>query len=63
MCGRPPLSKSIGGVVTIGSGTFMCPACMRGTRPLAMMGSVERVLIKLSRSMRVESHRLSRSPA
>jgi hypothetical protein len=32
----------------------MYPACARGARPLAMTGPVERLLIKLSRSMRVE---------
>jgi hypothetical protein len=53
----------LAGVLKIGYGTFMCPACVRGSRPLAMMESVERVLIKLSRSMRVESRRVSRSPA
>lgn len=26
MCGRPPLGKRVSGALTIGSGTFMCPA-------------------------------------
>src|SRR6266849_3002121 len=62
MRGRPPLGKSF---LTAFYGTVRFP-CVRpvacGLRPLAMMVSMDRVLIKLARFC-CESPSLSRSPA
>jgi hypothetical protein len=42
MCGRPLCRKRIR-QDDDGSGASMCPACLRGTRPLALMKSADRV--------------------
>src|SRR5439155_16650868 len=46
MCGWPPARKDFSGVSAVRSLAVMCPACVRGRWPQAVMGSVDRGLIK-----------------
>src|SRR5258708_16977877 len=51
MCGWPPTGKVFFASWRMRSLAVMCPACCRGTRPLALMGSVDRTLIILAGSL------------
>ena len=46
VCGWPPARKDFSGVSAVRSLAVMCPACVRGRWPQALMGSVDRGLIK-----------------
>ena len=48
--GWPPTGKGFFGLWHVRSLAVMCPACCRGTWPLALMGSVDRTLIVTSGS-------------
>ena len=50
MCGWPPGRKDFFTLCFVGSIAVMCPAFRRGTRPLALMRSVDRTLIILAGS-------------
>src|SRR5258708_9541373 len=50
MCGWPPTGKVFFASWRMRSLAVMAPACRRGTRPLALMGSVDRTLIILAGS-------------
>src|SRR5271166_5932729 len=50
MCGWPPVGKGFFAFRHWRPLAVMCPACSRGTRPLALMGTVDRDLIMASGS-------------
>lgn len=65
MCGRPPVGKSDFRQMKLFLVRFIHVSGLfaRRERPLAMMVSVDRILITVSRSRRGKSRRLFRSPA